>query len=102
MFEPGVAMKRAQLRREDPAADEQEITRRINLWLRTRPGAEYGDAEGTPTVYPDEGSASGLEWARNPERLQLPAAALATMQKLIDDPPPPSPRLRAAAKRRTT
>jgi hypothetical protein len=54
MYEPGVAMKRAQLRREDPSADEQEITRRVNRWLRTRPGAEYGDAEGKGTSYADE------------------------------------------------
>jgi hypothetical protein len=42
----GVAMKRAQLRRQDRAASEEEITMRLAAWLRTRPGAALGDAEG--------------------------------------------------------
>jgi hypothetical protein len=39
-------MKRAQLRRENRAATEEEISRRLAEWLRTRPGAALGDAEG--------------------------------------------------------
>ena len=46
LHETGVAMKRAQLRREDPAAPEAELNRRLLIWLRTRPGAEHGDADG--------------------------------------------------------
>lgn len=46
LYETGVAMKRAQLRRADPAADEAELDRRMVAWLRTRPGAEHGDAAG--------------------------------------------------------
>jgi len=46
LYDTGVAMKRAQLRRADPAADEAEINRRLVAWLRTRPGAEHGDALG--------------------------------------------------------
>ena len=47
----------------------------------------------TPTL-------SALEWALKPEKLKLPAAALAKMQALAAAAPAPSPRLRAAAKRR--
>lgn len=46
LFESGVAMKRAQLRRQDPTASEEEIRRCLTDWLRSRPGAPYGDAEG--------------------------------------------------------
>jgi hypothetical protein len=46
LYESGVAMKRAQLRREHRAAGELEIARRLAAWLRTRPGAPFGDAEG--------------------------------------------------------
>ena len=46
LHDSGVAMKRAQLRREDPAASEREIARRLSVWLLTRPGAPLGDAEG--------------------------------------------------------
>lgn len=48
LHDSGVAMKRAQLRREDPAADELTITRRLAAWLHARPGAPFGDAEGVP------------------------------------------------------
>jgi hypothetical protein len=46
LHEDGVAMKRAQLRRQNPAANEEGVARRLAEWLRTRPGAEFGDAEG--------------------------------------------------------
>jgi hypothetical protein len=36
LYESGVAMKRAQLRRQDAAASEQEIANRLAIWLRTR------------------------------------------------------------------
>jgi Rv0078B-related antitoxin len=72
MYDPGVAMKRAQLRREDTLADEQEITRRVNRWLRTRPGAEYGDAEGKGTSYADELYPDEARYSE-----QAPAAAIA-------------------------
>lgn len=53
LFDSGVAMKRAQLRRQDPAAAEEEIARRLAVWLRTRPGALHGDAEGRVGALPD-------------------------------------------------
>lgn len=46
LHDSGVAMKRAQLRRQDPAASEREIARRLAAWLHERPGAPLGDAEG--------------------------------------------------------
>lgn len=48
LFEAGVAMMRQNLRRRFPDADEREIQERLTAWLRTRPGAEYGDCEGRP------------------------------------------------------
>lgn len=51
MFDAGVSMMRARLRREQPDADDQEIDRVVRVWLRTRPGAEYGDAEGRPRTF---------------------------------------------------
>lgn len=47
----------------------------------------------TPTL-------TALEWALSSEKLELPDAALAKMQELVDAPAEPSARLRAAAKRR--
>ncbi|MDQ3265276.1 MAG: hypothetical protein M3Y59_16735 [Myxococcota bacterium] len=40
-----------------------------------------------------------LEWAQNPQKIDLPVEALAKMRALAEAPPPPNPRLRAAAKR---
>jgi uncharacterized protein (DUF1778 family) len=47
----------------------------------------------TPTL-------TALEWALSPDKLELPDAALAKMQEMVDAPAEPSARLRAAAKRR--
>jgi hypothetical protein len=48
LHDAGVAMMRQNLRRRHPDADEEEIERRLIEWLHTRPGAEFGDAEGEP------------------------------------------------------
>ncbi|MEX2546857.1 MAG: hypothetical protein WD830_03605 [Chloroflexota bacterium] len=48
LFEAGVSMTRARLRREHPDADEEEIEHLLRLWLMVRPGAEFGDALGRP------------------------------------------------------
>jgi len=48
LFEAGVSMKRASLRREHPQAATEEIERRLRTWLQARPGAEHGDAVGRP------------------------------------------------------
>jgi hypothetical protein len=47
----------------------------------------------TPTL-------TAIEWALRPERLELPDAALAKMQQMVDAPTEPSSQLRAAVKRR--
>jgi hypothetical protein len=47
----------------------------------------------TPTL-------SALEWAMQPEKISLPAEALAKMHALTEASPKPSTRLRAAAKRK--
>jgi len=47
----------------------------------------------TPTL-------TAIEWALKPDKLELPDAALAKMQEMVDAPAEPSARLRAAAKHR--
>ena len=54
----------------------------------THPACEIS----TPTL-------AALEWAGRPQKLELPVAAIAKMQALVDAPPAPGERLRAAAKR---
>jgi hypothetical protein len=41
-----VEMMRARLRREHPDATEEAIDTLLGKWLRERPSAPYGDAEG--------------------------------------------------------
>lgn len=50
LHEAGVAMKRAQLRRQHPELDEPGIARLLGAWLRERPGAERGDVADGPDV----------------------------------------------------
>jgi hypothetical protein len=53
LYDSGVAMQRARLRREDPAASEDVISDRLSAWLISRPGAEFGDAEGIGRTFAD-------------------------------------------------
>lgn len=55
MSKDGFAMKRQQLRRRNPDADEVEIDRLFRLWLQDRPGAELGDGYGRPISWPLNG-----------------------------------------------
>jgi hypothetical protein len=48
LHESGVALKRAQLRRQHAHASDKELAQRLAGWLQDRPGAEYGDSAGTP------------------------------------------------------
>lgn len=46
MFEFGVEMMAASLRRRFPGASSAEIEQLLDDWLAERPGAEAGDASG--------------------------------------------------------
>lgn len=48
MFEVGESMMLERLRRRFPSAADAELRARLASWLRTRPGAEHGDACGRP------------------------------------------------------
>jgi hypothetical protein len=48
LFDDGVALMRQNLRRRHPEDPEAMIERRVQRWLRERPGAEHGDSAGTP------------------------------------------------------
>jgi hypothetical protein len=52
MSEDGFNMKRQQLRRRFPEADEPEIDRLFREWLQERPGAEHGDGIGRLVSWP--------------------------------------------------
>ena len=52
MSSEGFEMKREQLRRRFPEADDDEIDRRLRAWLQERPGAEHGDGVGRPVSWP--------------------------------------------------
>jgi hypothetical protein len=48
LFEFGMGMMAANLRRRHPEATPEEIERRLDAWLAERPGAEHGDGGGVP------------------------------------------------------
>jgi hypothetical protein len=48
MFEFGVEMMAANLRRRHPDASPERIEQLLEDWLATRPGAEDGDSDGVP------------------------------------------------------
>ncbi len=45
----GVRMQRQRLRREHPEWSDAELADAMRAWMRDRPGAEHGDATGTPS-----------------------------------------------------
>ena len=49
LHEAGVAVMRQNLRRRNPGASDAEIDELLSAWMRTRPGAEHGDAVGRPS-----------------------------------------------------
>lgn len=49
LHELGRQMQRQRLRRERPHATDAELDEAIGAWLRERPGAEHGDAIGSPS-----------------------------------------------------
>jgi hypothetical protein len=48
LFESGLGIQRARLRRLHPAETAEQIEARLRRWLQTRPDAPFGDAEGRP------------------------------------------------------
>jgi len=46
LFDLGVKLMRQNLRRQHPAASDQEIANHLGAWLEHRPGAESGDCPG--------------------------------------------------------
>lgn len=50
LHDVGVELMRQNLRRRHPDASDEEIDDMLTDWLRTRPGAEHGDAAGRPTT----------------------------------------------------
>jgi hypothetical protein len=52
MFEFGVEMMAANLRRRHPDATPERIEQLLEAWLAVRPGAEAGDGDGTPVSFP--------------------------------------------------
>jgi len=52
MFTTGVEIMRQNLERATPDASPDDVERRLTAWLRTRQGAEAGDAAGR-AVAPD-------------------------------------------------
>lgn len=52
LVEDGIDVTRQRLRRELPDATPEQIELRIEQWLRERPGAPLGDAEGRPIALP--------------------------------------------------
>jgi hypothetical protein len=45
----GVKMQRQRLRREHPDWSDAQLAEAMRAWMRERPGAEHGDAAGTPS-----------------------------------------------------
>lgn len=50
LFEFGVEMMAANLRRRYPGATPDEIDRHLDAWLAERPGAAQGDRPGVPVL----------------------------------------------------
>lgn len=50
LHEVGVALMRQNLRRRHPGESDAMIEKRLVEWLRTRPGAEHGDAACRPST----------------------------------------------------
>ena len=54
LCDAGQTLMLQNLRRDFPDESELQLEERLVLWLQTRPGAELGDAEGTPSDWRPE------------------------------------------------
>jgi len=52
LYATGEALMRQRIRRENPELPPAEVEARVMAWLRTRPGAEDGDAMGRQGAWP--------------------------------------------------
>ena len=52
LFAAGEAVMRQNTRRRFPDARAAEVEERVIAWLRERPGAPFGDADGLPGTWP--------------------------------------------------
>ncbi|HVR63348.1 MAG TPA: hypothetical protein VMU50_15715 [Polyangia bacterium] len=52
MFDFAESMVRQRISRENPKLSDDEVEARVRDWLRIRPGAEHGDGEGRPGLWP--------------------------------------------------
>ena len=52
LSETGIQMMLQNLRRRHPNASDRRIRELLDNWMAERPGAELGDAEGTPVRWP--------------------------------------------------
>jgi hypothetical protein len=52
LAELGESMFRQRLRRDRPRLTEEQIDALVDAWRQRRPGAEHGDAMGTPVAWP--------------------------------------------------
>jgi hypothetical protein len=52
LAELGESMFRQRLRRDRPRLTEEQIDALVDTWRQHRPGAEHGDATGTPVAWP--------------------------------------------------
>lgn len=52
LAQAGEDLLRQNLRRRLPSASPVEIEAHVVAWLRDRPGAESGDAQGRPVAFP--------------------------------------------------
>jgi hypothetical protein len=50
LHEVGVELMGQNLRRRHPDASDETIEQLLTDWVRTRPGAEHGDAAGRPST----------------------------------------------------
>jgi hypothetical protein len=55
LYQTGEDLMRQRLRREHPDLSAAEIEALVVEWLLERPGAEFGDACGTPVPWPRGG-----------------------------------------------
>jgi hypothetical protein len=52
LSDAAIQLVRARLRRQHPEATDDQLSRMVDAWLETRPGAEQGDGVGRLVAWP--------------------------------------------------